>query len=347
MIQGLHGTEPHQRPDATLLESARGGQEIEVAIELACNGLFGRLDAPPELGRCELALVDEDAWRRYFDFEVLRALEASGTVEPGWGGHLRSELNRWCNERDDSILATLYEHRNGDARARDRARSATRTSTPPGSGRSRRRAASSCAPSRARRGTWTSIPDYIFGCSQAQQYAWIEEREPDLWARMRAKVEAGQFVPVGGTWVEPDCNLPSGESLVRQFTHGQRYFEERFGIRCREFWSPDAFGYCGQLPQIMRLAGIDRFLTQKLSWNRFNRPDAHTFIWQGDDGSEVLGHFPPADNYNSDVERRRGAAHVTRLQGSRVERAQPARVRLRRRRRRADAGDAREPSPHG
>ncbi|HEY6032283.1 MAG TPA: glycoside hydrolase family 38 C-terminal domain-containing protein, partial [Gaiellaceae bacterium] len=73
------------------------------------------------------------------------------------------------------------------------------------------------------------------------------------------------------------------------------------GRRCREFWSPDAFGYAGQLPQIMRAAGLTRFLTQKLSWNRFNRPDHHTFTWQGDDGSEVLGHFPPADNYNSDA----------------------------------------------
>jgi alpha-mannosidase len=299
-VQGLHGTEPHQRPDATLLERARGGQEIEVAVELACNGLFGRLDAPPELERCELALVDEDAWRRYFDFEVLRALEASGTVEPGWGGHLRSELNRWCNERDDAILAALYEHRNGtrvhEIGAIGHAHIDTAWLWP--LAETRRKLVRTFA-SQTR--YMDEYPDYVFGCSQAQQYAWIEEREPDLWARIRAKVEAGQFVPVGGTWIEPDCNLPSGESLVRQFTHGQRYFEERFGIRCREFWSPDAFGYCGQLPQIMRLAGIDRFLTQKLSWNRFNKPDAHTFIWQGDDGSEVLGHFPPADNYNSDV----------------------------------------------
>jgi alpha-mannosidase len=102
-------------------------------------------------------------------------------------------------------------------------------------------------------------------------------------------------------WVEPDFNVPSGESLLRQFVHGQRFFEDKLGVRCRELWAPDTFGYCGQLPQLMRLAGIDRFLTQKLSWNRFNKPDAHTFVWQGIDGSEVLGHFPPADTYSSDV----------------------------------------------
>ncbi|MEP6813782.1 MAG: glycoside hydrolase family 38 C-terminal domain-containing protein, partial [Actinomycetota bacterium] len=143
--------------------------------------------------------------------------------------------------------------------------------------------------------------EYRFACSQAQQYAWIKERNPDLWGRIREKVDAGQFLPVGGSWVEPDCNLPSGESLVRQFLHGQRWFERELGRRHREFWSPDAFGYAGQLPQILREAGITRFLTQKLSWNRFNKPEHHTFTWQGDDGSEVVGHFPPADTYNSDA----------------------------------------------
>ncbi|HET7170463.1 MAG TPA: glycoside hydrolase family 38 C-terminal domain-containing protein, partial [Gaiellales bacterium] len=135
-------------------------------------------------------------------------------------------------------------------------------------------------------------------------------RVPELYERIRRHVEAGRWVPVGGTWVEPDCNIPSGESLVRQFLHGQRFFEREFGRRCREFWNPDVFGYNGQLPQIMRGAGIGRFLTQKLSWNRFNAPPHHTFTWQGIDGSEVLAHFPPADTYNATAEveeLRRGA----------------------------------------
>src|SRR5581483_7433629 len=142
-------------------------------------------------------------------------------------------------------------------------------------------------------------PGYRFACSQAQQYAWVKERNPDLWERLRAKVAAGQFVPTGGSWVEPDFNIPSGESLVRQLLYGQRFFEREFGRRSTEFWAPDAFGYAGQLPQLIRGAGMTRFLTQKLSWNRFNRPDESTFVWQGDDGSEVLVHFPPADTYNS------------------------------------------------
>ncbi len=144
-------------------------------------------------------------------------------------------------------------------------------------------------------------PEFRFACSQAQQYAWVKARDPDLYARIRERARAGRWIPVGGTWVEPDCNLPSGESLVRQFLHGQRFFEAEFGARCREFWNPDVFGYNGQLPQLMRGAGIRRFLTQKLSWNAFTKPPYHTFRWAGIDGSEVLAHFPPADTYNAEV----------------------------------------------
>lgn len=299
-IQGLHGSDRSQRPDALLVEQARGGEQLELAIELACNGLFGYLDAPPELEGCEIALYDEDAWRLYHDFEILRALEASDTLEPGWGGKLRSELNRFCNEHDPAILAALYEHHNGTRVHEIAAIGHAHIDTAwlwPLAETYRKLVRTFSSQTRY----MDEYPELRFACSQAQQYAWIKERNPDLWERIRAKVENGQFVPVGGSWVEPDCNIPSGESLLRQFIHGQRFFEDEFGIRCREFWSPDAFGYCSQLPQLMRLSGITRFLTQKLSWNRFNRPDSHTFTWQGIDGSQVLGHFPPADTYNSDV----------------------------------------------
>jgi alpha-mannosidase len=145
-------------------------------------------------------------------------------------------------------------------------------------------------------------PEYRFACSQAQQYSWIKQRNPDLYRRIQERVEGGQFIPVGGSWIEPDCNIPSGESLVRQFLLGQSFFQREFGRRCREFWNPDVFGYNGQLPQIMRGAGIEWFLTQKLSWNHFNKPEYHTFRWQGIDGSEVLTHFPPADTYNGEAD---------------------------------------------
>jgi alpha-mannosidase len=144
-------------------------------------------------------------------------------------------------------------------------------------------------------------PDHRFVCSQAQQYAWIEEQHPDLFARITEKVAAGQWIPVGGSWVEADMNLPSGESLVRQIVFGQRYFQERFGVRCTEMWIPDVFGYPATLPQVFAAGGMRRFVTQKLSWNKQNRFPHHTFWWEGLDGTRVLTHFPPVDTYNAEI----------------------------------------------
>ena len=143
-------------------------------------------------------------------------------------------------------------------------------------------------------------PDYRFVCSQAAQYEWMRERHPALFAGIQEKAAAGQWIPVGGMWVETDANIPSGESIVRQLVHGQRFFEEHFGRRCREVWIPDVFGYPASLPQIFAAAGCDRFVTQKLSWNKENRFPHSTFWWEGIDGSRVLTHFPPVETYNAD-----------------------------------------------
>ncbi|NXS22976.1 MA2C1 mannosidase, partial [Mystacornis crossleyi] len=149
-------------------------------------------------------------------------------------------------------------------------------------------------------------PELTFACSQlglipvlrqAQQFEWVRSWYPGLYARIRDFVAKGQFIPVGGTWVEMDGNLPSGESMVRQFLQGQRFFQEQFGRICSEFWLPDTFGYSAQLPQLMHGCGIRRFLTQKLSWNLVNSFPHHTFFWEGIDGSQVLTHFPPGDSY--------------------------------------------------
>ena len=144
-------------------------------------------------------------------------------------------------------------------------------------------------------------PEYRFSCSQAQQYAWIEERQPELFERISVKVRGGQWVPVGGMWVEADMNLPSGESLVRQIVHGQRWFEAKFGRRCTEVWIPDVFGYPASMPQVYAAGGMHRLVTQKLSWNATNRFPHHTFWWEGLDGTRVLTHFPPIDTYNAEI----------------------------------------------
>jgi alpha-mannosidase len=293
VIAGLN----RHHAEATLADGAEPG-EVTFEVELACNGLFGRQDRPVELARCELACFDAAAWKVACDFEVLRALEAHPDTDPALAGRLRGELERFCDEGDAAILDALYELHNGthasEVFAVGHAHIDTAWLWPLAETFRKTQRTFSTAVR-----YMDEYPEYRFACSQAQQYAWLKERDPDLYERIRAKVESGQFVPVGGSWVEPDLNLPSGESLVRQLLYGQRFFEQEFGSRCSEFWAPDAFGYNGQLPQLLRGAGITRFFTQKLSWNRFNRPDRHTFVWQGDDGSEVLAHFPPADTYNS------------------------------------------------
>src|SRR5690349_12897311 len=102
-------------------------------------------------------------------------------------------------------------------------------------------------------------------------------------------------------WVESDTVMPSGESMVRQFLYGQRFFAEELGIRSHGVWLPDSFGYSPALPQLVRRAGFDWFFTQKISWNQVNTFPHHTFLWEGIDGSRVLTHFPPMDTYNSEL----------------------------------------------
>uniref|UniRef100_A0A2I3HP54 alpha-mannosidase n=1 Tax=Nomascus leucogenys TaxID=61853 RepID=A0A2I3HP54_NOMLE len=139
--------------------------------------------------------------------------------------------------------------------------------------------------------------ELLLGIAKAQQLEWVKSRYPGLYSRLQEFACRGQFVPVGGTWVEMDGNLPSGEAMVRQFLQGQNFFLQEFGKMCSEFWLPDTFGYSAQLPQIMHGCGIRRFLTQKLSWNLVNSFPHHTFFWEGLDGSRVLVHFPPGDSY--------------------------------------------------
>ncbi|MFJ6549716.1 alpha-mannosidase [Microbacterium sp. NPDC091676] len=144
-------------------------------------------------------------------------------------------------------------------------------------------------------------PEFQYGMSSAQQYAWIKEHRPEVWERVKAAVAAGRFLPLGGMWVESDTVMPTGESLVRQFSHGQRFFEREFGIRSKGVWLPDSFGYSPALPQLMRRAGFEWFFTQKISWNQQNVFPHHSFLWEGIDGSQVFTHFPSMDTYNSQL----------------------------------------------
>lgn len=144
-------------------------------------------------------------------------------------------------------------------------------------------------------------PELRFACSSAQQYQWMKESYPQVFDAVARSVATGQFVPVGGMWVESDTNMPGSEGLARQFVQGQRFFEREFGITCGEVWLPDSFGYTAALPQIARLAEARWMLSQKMSWNQTNRFPHSTFWWEGLDGTRIFTHFPPSDTYNARI----------------------------------------------
>ncbi|MGL4344624.1 MAG: alpha-mannosidase [Cellulosilyticaceae bacterium] len=134
-------------------------------------------------------------------------------------------------------------------------------------------------------------PEYKFVQSSMYHLETLRIHYPELFERIKEKIKSGQYEVNGGVWVEADCNMPSGESLIRQFLWGQNYMKEHFGKQSRCFWLPDTFGYSAALPQIMKGCGVDYFLTTKLEWNDTNQFPYDTFYWQGIDGSKVLAHF--------------------------------------------------------
>lgn len=321
-LQGLTGSnsgwgaEPPQllRSEYLLTRHAQGGEQMTLYIEVACNGLFG-LSGRPEwlanvglLRQAEIAIFDREAWDLLWDFQVIADMACELPVNTPRGGQALWAANAMVNLIDPhdrttwpaarEVAARFLRARNGDGQhnlsAVGHAHIDTAWLWP--IAETRRKCIRTFATAVR---YMADYPDYRFACSQAQQYAWIKETVPGLYERIKAQVAAGRFVPVGGTWVEMDCNIPTGESLARQFLYGQRFFRQEFGVTCHELWLPDVFGYSAQLPQIMRLAGIRYFLTTKLSWNQFNQLPANTFLWEGLDGTRVLTHFPPLDTYNA------------------------------------------------
>ena len=316
-IKGLH---PYNRwfhvdTDAT---------DVQVFVEAAANPAFEALvptiagdvsTASSEpmyvLGRAQLTLVDPDVRLLIGDFEVLGQLAAQLPV-----GDPRS-AQLWAGISD--ALDILSPADISGTAAGSRAMLAPLLAKPANASAHQisavghahidsawlwplretvRKVARTCSSATQ---LMAGYPELIFAMSQAQQFAWIEEQHPLVFARVRETIEAGQFVPVGGMWVEADTNMPGGEAMVRQFLHGKRYFIEKFGIDNAEVWLPDSFGFSAALPQLIALSGSRYFLTQKISWNKINRFPHHTFLWEGLDGTRVFTHFPPVATYNSDL----------------------------------------------
>ncbi len=136
-------------------------------------------------------------------------------------------------------------------------------------------------------------PDFKFTASTAQAYTWIEEKYPAMFKQIQQRVKEGRWEVIGGMWVEPDLNMPDGESLVRQILYGKNYFKAKFNVDVKIGWNPDSFGYNWQLPQIYRRSGIDYFVTQKLLWaHEFTTFPYRLFYWESPDGSKIMTYFP-------------------------------------------------------
>ncbi len=157
-------------------------------------------------------------------------------------------------------------------------------------------------------------PNYTYTQSAAAYNEWMFEKYPSIHRQIQTRVKEGRWEMVGGMWIEPDLNMPDGESLVRQLLIGKRYFKEKFGTDVRIGWNPDSFGYNWQLPQIYKKSGIDYFVTQKMTWNDMNQLPMKLFWWQSPDGSRVMTYFP--HDYVNQIDPLRIASDVAALQAA-------------------------------
>lgn len=308
------------RPFMPLFRPAQGGERIDLWLEGAANHLFGVAEVgDPTLqngkplactvGQLRLCAIDRTVWALRHDMEILLDLYRSLPE----AGVRRARILRALT------LACEVLGRDGRAFAAARAQLTDVLAKPANAsdlkvcavghahidtawlwplGESVRKTARTYA---SQLKLIEDYPGYVFGASAAQHYAWMKEFYPDIYARVKAAIAAGRWEVQGGMWVEADCNITGGESLIRQFVHGKNFFRDEFGVDVDNLWIPDVFGYSASLPQMMAKCGITTFLTQKISWNQFNEFPFNTFWWQGIDGSRVLTHFPPENNYNGEV----------------------------------------------
>ncbi|MCI3238798.1 alpha-mannosidase [Streptomyces spinosisporus] len=304
---------------------AAGGEEIHYLVEAASNPdiLAGDFAAPTPLGdvltagdkplytfkRADLAVLDEQVFHLDLDLQVLRELMVHlGEHEPRRHEILHA-LDRAMDALDlDDISGSAAAVREVLAPVLAKPAHAS-AHTVSGVGHAHIDSAWLWPIRETKRKTSrtfsnvTALADeyeeFIFACSQAQQYEWVRDHYPQVWERIKKSVAKGQWAPVGGMWVESDGNLPGGEAIARQLIHGKRFFIEHFGIETKGVWLPDSFGYNAAYPQLAKLAGNEWFLTQKISWNQTNTFPHHTFWWEGIDGTRIFTHFPPVDTYNA------------------------------------------------
>ncbi|NLD72238.1 MAG: alpha-mannosidase, partial [Chloroflexi bacterium] len=294
-----------------LSDAARGGDTYEVALE-AWRGMS---DAEERFVQADLVLIDDEAWDFYHDANVAFGVARSLPEDDYARVHLINALEDAILEVDfrEPLAGAFYDSLR---RAREvLGERMAAVDLPPRHERVRAIGHAhidvawqwTLAQTRQKTArTFSTVlrlmeryPEYHFIGSQAQLYRFIEEDHPEILEEIRRRADEGRWEVNGATWVEMDTNVTSGESLVRQFLYGRRYFREVLGHEGDVLWLPDVFGYSGALPQIIRRAGITYFMTTKISWNQYNRFPYDTFYWVGIDGTPVLTHFvtTPSNNW--------------------------------------------------
>ena len=286
-------------------EAIRDGR-VELWADAGLNDLFGFVKDEGRVALAEIARVREGVRQLYYDLETLRDFWMTFPPDDAMAARLgadlcevsaalacdddrsvadaRDRLAKWFSNKEKPALRV---HAIGHAHLdlawlwpiRETMRKGARTF------------ASALY-------NFEKYPEYRFGCSQPQLFAWMKEREPELYLKIKDAVRDGRIEPQGTFWIEPDCSMPSGEAFVRQVLHGAKFFKDEFGVVPDYCWQPDVFGYHGQLPQILKKSGHRFFMTQKLSWNAVNRFAHQSFHWEGIDGTRLLTHMLPEETYN-------------------------------------------------
>ncbi len=304
-----------------LFTSCNGGEKVDLYVEAAANLLFGinrhgdpKSDDPKihghfdaKLNHAKLCIFDAEMWHLWLDLEVLislmhvlpensvrrakilrginNAIEAFGNSRENLAKTVKEMKKLYetpANASDMNVIAVGHAHIDTGWLwpVRESIRKCARTFA-------------------SQIDLLEKYPDYVFGASQAQHYLFVKEHYPKLYKKIKKYIKEGRWEIQGGTWVEHDCNVIGGESMIRQFIHGKNFYRDEFGFEVKNLWLPDVFGYSAAMPQILKKCGVDFFLTQKISWSQFNKFPHHTFKWKGIDGTEIVTHFPPEDNYNA------------------------------------------------
>lgn len=295
-------------------DCAKGNEEIALLLDSGANNIMGAVEwngtiiDDGTVNQAEIAIFKRNIWQLYLDYDLLNKLQAildddsrrkklivyalNETINVFGQGEdeniekcrqvLKKELNRIANSSAMNVSAIGHAHI--DIAWLWPLRETVRKTA---------RSFSTALK------MMDEYPEYKFGASQPHLYQMVKDNHPGLYKRIKGAVKDGKWECQGGMWVEADCNLSGGESLVRQVLYGKKFFKEEFDQDVDNLWLPDVFGYSAALPQILIKSEINSFMTQKISWNQFNRFPHHTFIWKGLDGTEIFSHFLCNDTYNS------------------------------------------------